>query len=162
MIEKVYRLDPAVDYGLGFAASLHRPINWFPVVRHQHGEAEGPRLPLPATKFIARPKIPDCHKIPEALRHLLAFDLEMAVVHPEIGHHVMAESRAALRDLVLMMRENEIDAAAVNVNTSPKCFQLIAEHSMCQPGRPRPQGLSQPGSFGPEGFHSTKSIGPRL
>ena len=28
---------------------------------------------------------------------------------------------------------------------------------MCQPGRPRPHGLSQPGSSGLDGFHSTKS-----
>ncbi len=35
---------------------------------------------------------------------------------------------------------------------------LIAEHSMCQPGRPRPQGLSQPtGSWRPP-FQSTKSV----
>ena len=34
---------------------------------------------------------------------------------------------------------------------------LIAEHSMCQPGRPGPIGVSQDGSpgFGP--FHSAKS-----
>ena len=42
---------------------------------------------------------------------------------------------------------------------SPRCAALIAEHSICQPGRPRPQGLSQPGSSGVEGFHSTKSAG---
>jgi len=39
---------------------------------------------------------------------------------------------------------------------------LIAEHSMCQPGRPRPQGLSQPGKSGVDGFHNTKSAGSRL
>ena len=33
---------------------------------------------------------------------------------------------------------------------------------MCQPGRPRPQGLSQPGCAGADGFHSTKSAGSRL
>ena len=33
---------------------------------------------------------------------------------------------------------------------------------MCQPGRPRPQGLSQPGRSSDDGFHSTKSIGSRL
>ena len=33
---------------------------------------------------------------------------------------------------------------------------------MCQPGRPRPQGLSQPGRSGLDGFHSTKSIGSSL
>ena len=45
---------------------------------------------------------------------------------------------------------------------SPRCVSLIAEHSMCQPGRPRPQGLSQPGWSGSDGFHSTKSAGVAL
>src|SRR5712691_3553612 len=42
---------------------------------------------------------------------------------------------------------------------NPSRAALIAEHSMCQPGRPRPQGLFQPGNSGGEGFHNTKSIG---
>ena len=45
---------------------------------------------------------------------------------------------------------------------SPRHARIIAEHSICQPGRPRPQGLSQPGCSGVEGFHSTKSAGARL
>ena len=42
-------------------------------------------------------------------------------------------------------------------NVSPKYFLLIAEHSICQPGLPLPQGLSQPGSLSFEGFHNIKS-----
>src|SRR3954462_14283317 len=38
----------------------------------------------------------------------------------------------------------------------------MAEHSMCQPGRPRPQGESQDGSAGLADFHNTKSSGSRL
>src|SRR3546814_1882351 len=45
---------------------------------------------------------------------------------------------------------------------SPRCFSIIAEHSMCQPGRPRPQGESQPGRSSDDGFHKTKSAGSRL
>ena len=45
---------------------------------------------------------------------------------------------------------------------SPRWAAAIAEHSMCQPGRPRPQGESQPGRSSLEGFHSTKSPGSRL
>ena len=48
---------------------------------------------------------------------------------------------------------------------SPRCFQAMAEHSMCQPGRPgvaMPAGESQAGSPGFDGFHSTKSIGAFL
>src|SRR3546814_8854945 len=45
---------------------------------------------------------------------------------------------------------------------SPRCAAAIAEHSMCQPGRPRPHGESQPGRSEDEGFHNTKSPGLRL
>ena len=44
----------------------------------------------------------------------------------------------------------------------PRYFMLIAEHSMCQPGRPGPQGLSQEGSPGFDRFHNAKSPGWRL
>ena len=48
---------------------------------------------------------------------------------------------------------------------SPRCFHDIAEHSMCQPGRPGaaiPAGDGHDGSPGFDGFHSTKSIGVAL
>ena len=45
---------------------------------------------------------------------------------------------------------------------SPRCASAIAEHSMCQPGRPRPHGLSQPMTSSLLGFHSTKSAASRL
>ena len=39
---------------------------------------------------------------------------------------------------------------------------LMAEHSMCQPGRPGPQGLSHAGSPGLAPFHRAKSPGLRF
>ena len=46
---------------------------------------------------------------------------------------------------------------------SPRYLRLMAEHSMCQPGRPMPQGLSQAGSPGLAAFfHRAKSSGSRL
>jgi hypothetical protein len=44
----------------------------------------------------------------------------------------------------------------------PRYFMLMAEHSMCQPGRPRPHGESHAGSPGLAAFHSAKSAGFRL
>ncbi len=47
----------------------------------------------------------------------------------------------------------------------PSSAQLIAEHSMCQPGRPAPYGLgylTSSGSSGLAAFHSTKSSGSSL
>ena len=39
----------------------------------------------------------------------------------------------------------------------PRSFSLIAEHSICHPGLPLPQGLSHPGSLDFDGFQRTKS-----
>ena len=47
----------------------------------------------------------------------------------------------------------------------PRCLADMAEHSMCQPGRPAaamPAGDGQDGSPGFAGFHRTKSRGERL
>ena len=44
------------------------------------------------------------------------------------------------------MREHEVDAAGVDIKVSPRYFIDIAEHSMCQPGRPGPIGASHAGS----------------
>ena len=78
-----------------------------------------------------------------------------------------------------MVGKDEIDSAAVNVEdiaarvvareaAAERLESVaidIAEHSICQPGRPgaaMPAGLGQLGSLGFEGFHNTKSIGSRL
>ena len=48
-------------------------------------------------------------------------------------------------------------------NTRPRCFSAIAEHSMCQPGRPRPHGDSHHvSSSGLLPFHNAKSRGSSL
>eukprot|EP00967_Tisochrysis_lutea_P130963 scaffold227162_cov30-Tisochrysis_lutea.AAC.4 len=44
----------------------------------------------------------------------------------------------------------------------PKTSLIMAEHSICQPGRPRPQGDSQAGSPALLAFHNAKSDGERL
>ena len=47
-------------------------------------------------------------------------------------------------------------------NSGPSSATAIAEHSMCQPGRPMPHGESQAGSPGFARFQSTKSSGSRF
>ncbi len=51
-------------------------------------------------------------------------------------------------------------------NAGPRYLPAIAEHSMCQPGRPGPQGLGQAAVSGSlsvfQPFHSAKSRGSRL
>lgn len=44
----------------------------------------------------------------------------------------------------------------------PRTEEAITLHSMCQPGRPEPQGEGQLGSPGLDVFQSAKSLGLRL
>ncbi len=102
-------------------------------------------------------------KFPRLLDIFCAFHLQEAIVHPDLRHPFAAEGAAGLRDLVLVMREYEVDAATMNIEgvlhgviaerPPPKGSSSVAidmaEHSICQPGRPlpgMPQGLAQPGS----------------
>ena len=54
-------------------------------------------------------------KLPEALRHLLAFDLEEAVVHPDFRERMAVMGAFALGDFVFVMGKHQIDAAAMDV-----------------------------------------------
>jgi len=57
------------------------------------------------------------YEIAEALRHFLAFNLQEAIMHPDIGHAGRAKCAATLCNFILVMRENEIDSAAVNIKS---------------------------------------------
>ena len=54
--------------------------------------------------------------VAEALRHLLGAHVDEAVVHPEARERRSAVGAAALRDLVLVVREDEVEPAAVDVD----------------------------------------------
>ena len=78
----------------------------------------------------------------------------------------MARERVAralgLGALVLVVREHEVVAAAVEVEALAEDRSDIAEHSMCQPGRPGPTATPTSGSPGFAAFHSAKSTGLRF
>src|SRR4051794_39457973 len=77
-------------------------------MRAQHVEAQNFTRPI-------FQKIGDREKIAEGLRHLLAFDLKEAIVHPHARERMTAMRPFALRDFVFMMRKDKIDSAAMNV-----------------------------------------------
>src|SRR3546814_8948806 len=62
-------------------------------------------------------------EVAERLRHLLAVHHYVAVVHPQARHLRGAVGAAALRDLVLVVREDEIEATAVDVEDLAQVFQ---------------------------------------
>src|SRR5262245_33624515 len=91
------------------------PVERLAVMRPQHVEAE--RFARPGVTLPAREQLVHGDEVVEALRHLLPFDLEEAVMHPDLRHDRRAESAARLGDLVLVVREDEVDAATVNVES---------------------------------------------
>ena len=58
-------------------------------------------------------RIPQRDDVPDRLRHLLLRELEQAVVSPEAGE--LTAGAARLGELVLVMRETEVDAPAVDL-----------------------------------------------
>ena len=85
------------------------------------------------------------------------------MVHPEVGE--IAAGRAGLGDLVLVVRERQLGAAAVDVERSA---QVAARHRRAlevPAGAAAPHGVGQEavaGSVGLCAFHSAKSRGSRL
>ena len=76
-------------------------------------------------------------------------DVEELAVQPDPGEQLLAGVGAALGDLVLMVREDQVHRRRHGCPARPypsrrrMSSSAIAEHSMCQPGRPRPNGASQ-------------------
>ena len=71
-------------------------------------------------------------------------ELEQPVVGPDVGEAV--PERPRLGELVLVVGEDEVEPAAVDLERRARAVSsAITEHSMCQPGRPSPQGEGQRG-----------------
>ena len=63
----------------------------------------------------ARQHVAHGEEIAEAFRHLLAVHQQHAVVQPDAGEAAAGEGAAALRQLVLVVRKDQVAAAAVDV-----------------------------------------------
>ena len=63
------------------------------------------------------------NRITDRLRHLLTLIGDHAVMHPEIREIITGSSR--LRQLILMVRETQIQAATMNIETRP---QVLTSH----------------------------------
>ena len=107
-------------------------------MRFHHRKAQHFTRPGSSAKFVSMQQLVDRHKISQAFRHLLAFDLKMAVVHPDIGHDVMAEGRAALREFILVMRKYEVDAAPMNIEDLAKILRAHRRALDVPAGPPAP------------------------
>ena len=97
------------------------------------------RPATPPAERARRQQVADGHEIPEALRHLLALDLQEAVVHPDVRHAAVPKAQQDCAISFSWCGKTRSMPPPWMSNTSPRCCQLMAEHSMCQPGRPGPR-----------------------
>src|SRR4051812_42846440 len=77
------------------------------------------------------PQLLDRHNIAEALRHLLAAGHgEETVMHPVARQRSAVMGAAALGELVLVVGEDKVEAAAVNIDCVPypACFTHCLDH----------------------------------
>src|SRR6266581_4882849 len=96
------------------------PIKRLSVVCRKHHKPQFALIPLPTSPTLTQ--FPNSDEVALRFRHLLALDLEEAVVHPGARHDRRVEGAARLRDFVLVVRKHEIDAAAVDVEGFAEMF----------------------------------------
>ena len=89
-------------------------------MRHEDEEADGHRtvglrqiLVAACEEFVQR------DEVSQALAHLLAVDRDHVVVHP-VAHHITTLTGDSLGNLAFVVGEDEVHAAAVDVELRPK------------------------------------------
>src|SRR4029078_268329 len=83
----------------------------------EHRQPNYLSTPTASAKFLRLQQFMDGDEVADGLRHLLTLHLEEAVMQPIVGHDRCVEGAARLGDLVLMMRKDEVDAAAMDVES---------------------------------------------
>jgi len=138
-----YKADK--DYALACArAAYEEGARWvrlcdtnggtLPVVGCHHRESNCFTRPL-------FKQITDGNEVAERFGHFLPFDLQVAIVHPQLRHLVGAVRAARLGDFILMVREYEIDPAAMNIKG---LTQMLRRHGRTFDMPARPSRLGDP------------------
>ncbi len=99
-------------------------------------------------------------EISKGFGHFDIINIQETVVQPVFCKR-FAVGRLALSNFIFMMRENQVFAAGMDINFVTEIFLDMTEHSMCQPGRPSPHGVSRKVRLLFR-FQRTKSIGSSL
>ena len=106
LIRRLLALPDPIRAGARALHRLVREVDRAAPARGQEEEQSGFRPPLVEHLL-------DRRHVADRLRHLLAGEAQHSVVHPDPRELVPA--RARLRDLVLVVREDEVEPAAVNL-----------------------------------------------
>jgi hypothetical protein len=81
------------------------------------------------------------HDVAGGLGHLAALEQQVLAVHP-VPDHLVADGAVALRPLVLVVREAQVDAARVQVEPVAEQVQRHRGALDVPAGKPKPHGLS--------------------
>ncbi len=131
-------------------ADVHRRA----VVRAQDEQAEGPRV-------VRLDQVDEVAHVAERLRHLLAVDLDACRCGTSARRTRARRPTAWARSFSWCGKRRSWPPPWMS-KPSPSRSSDITTHSVCQPGRPGPQGESHVGSPGLAFFQRTKSTGLRF
>ena len=87
--------------------------------------------------------VADGDEVAGRLRHLLAIDGDEAVMQPVAGERLAAMRRDALRDFVLVVRKDEVEAAAMDVEGLAE-MRLAHRRALDMPARPAAAPRARP------------------
>ena len=163
------RVAPAPRSGAAAAAASgpagpRRPAAGRRSTRGRRGSA---RRAAPAARAIgstpARAQLGDQHQVAARLAHLLAVQPDHPGVDVVAGERCCAGQRLGVRGRVLVVREDQVRAAALHVEAHAQTVvSAMTLHSMCQPGRPGRAGCPRTARRPGCPRHSSESSGSRL
>ena len=99
---------------------LRLPLD--PVEVERRAIVHGHRPEADALRLVLLEEGPGGEEVAEALRHLLLVHLHEAVVHPVVGED-LAGGALALGDLVLVVREHQVETATVEIEGRPEVMR---------------------------------------
>ena len=125
-LQVVQTIHQALQSLLASLQGIVREIYGAAVVGREDEEADGHwRISLLQTVVIASEELLQSDEVAKTLTHLLTVDGNHIVVHP-VTNHLVALRSHSLSNLALVVRENQIHAATVNIEVAA---QVLASHS---------------------------------
>ena len=125
-LQVVQTIHQALQALLASLQGIVREIYCAAIVSREDEETDGHwRISLLQTVVIASEELLQSDEVAKTLTHLLTVDGNHIVVHPVMNHLVALRSHS-LRNLTLMVRENQIHTATMNIEVAA---QVLASHS---------------------------------
>ena len=124
-LQVVQTIHQALQSLLAGLQCIVREVYGAAVVGREDEETDGHwRISLLQTVVIACEELLQGNEVTKTLTHLLTIDGNHIVVHPVMNHLVALRSHS-LSNLALMMRENQIHAATMNIEVTA---QVLTSH----------------------------------